>query len=138
MTDTPPGSLVDANKAILALYEEIGRRVRALRNEHGLRQDEVGAQVGLMRSSMANIEAGRQRTPVHTLIALAQCLGTDLQTLCGDREMPVLGREIPARRRDWERDARARVERARADLARFEASLSKLAAGLGEGVDADA
>ena len=138
MTDIAAESLADANKAILALYEEIGRRIRVLRKERGLTQGELGAVVGLMRSSMSNVEAGRQRIPLHALIALAQCLGTDLQTLCGEKDMPVFARELPARRRDWERDAKAGMARVRADLVRFDASLVRLAERLDGGGDVDA
>lgn len=128
MTDTP--TLADANRAVLALYEEIGRRIRAFRKDRGLTQGDLGAAVGLMRSSMANVEVGKQRTPLHTLITIAQCLGTDLQTLCGDKDMPVFAREIPKRQRNWERDARARIEQARADAVRLESALRRLADGL--------
>lgn len=128
MTDTP--TLADANRAVLALYEEIGRRIRAFRKDRGLTQGDLGAAVGLMRSSMANVEVGKQRTPLHTLITIAQCLGTDLQTPCGDKDMPVFAREIPKRQRNWERDARARIEQARADAVRLESALRRLADGL--------
>lgn len=58
-----------------ALYEALGRRVTRARLRRGLTQAELGTAVGLVRSSIANIEAGRQRMQIHVLLAMAAVLG---------------------------------------------------------------
>lgn len=49
------------------LYREIGQRLRAHRRRLGRKQGAVAEGLGILRSSLANIEAGRQRITVHTL-----------------------------------------------------------------------
>ncbi|MBM0235934.1 helix-turn-helix transcriptional regulator [Micromonospora sp. ATA32] len=61
-----------------------GQRVRALREAAGLRQADLAAKVGLARTSIANIEAGRQDTTVTVLLALADTLDTTVGALLGD------------------------------------------------------
>jgi transcriptional regulator with XRE-family HTH domain len=81
--------LAAANRAILDLYTLIGRNVVAAREQHGTIQADLAAAVGLTRSSITNIEAGRQRTSVHVLIAIAQALGVELTDLLGP-DLPVI------------------------------------------------
>ncbi|MFD0882968.1 helix-turn-helix transcriptional regulator [Streptosporangium algeriense] len=57
-----------------ALYTEIGNRVRLARKESGRNQADLAAVTGLTRSSIANLEAGRQRPPVHIILLIAQAL----------------------------------------------------------------
>ena len=65
------------------LYRELGRRIRQARerNGEGLSQDALAKQLGISRASVVNIEAGRQRAPLHLLWQIAQLLGTDLTSL---------------------------------------------------------
>lgn len=63
------------------LYSRLGQRVRHHREMIGLCQAEVGIAVGLSRASIANIETGRQRIPVHHLYRLAHALGVDVDAL---------------------------------------------------------
>lgn len=65
------------------LYRELGRRIRLARerNSEGLSQDALAKQLGISRASVVNIEAGRQRAPLHLLWQIAQLLGTDLTSL---------------------------------------------------------
>ncbi len=65
------------------LYRELGRRIRQARERsgEGLSQDALANQLGISRASVVNIEAGRQRAPLHLLWQIAQLLGTDLTSL---------------------------------------------------------
>ena len=65
------------------LYRELGRRIRQARerNSEGLSQDALAKQLGISRASVVNIEAGRQRAPLHLLWQIAQLLETDLTSL---------------------------------------------------------
>lgn len=58
----------------MELYRRLGRVVADRRAEKGLTQGQVGAQLGLTRASVANIENGRQRIMVHQLFVLANIL----------------------------------------------------------------
>lgn len=71
------------------LYISIGARLRTAREARGLNQSELGARIGLNRSSVSNIEAGRQRPMLHTLIAAAQALGIEIGSLL-DGPLPDL------------------------------------------------
>lgn len=56
------------------LYEQLGKRVKARRKGQELSQAQLAKQVDLTRTSISNIEAGRQHLPLHVLYRLAQCL----------------------------------------------------------------
>ena len=60
-----------------ALYAHIGRAVRVKREERGWKQDDLAAKVGLLRTSITNLEAGRQRSPIHVIYAIAEALEID-------------------------------------------------------------
>ncbi len=50
-----------------AFYAEIGRRVRLARERLGLTQDYLAIQIMLSRTSVTNIEKGRQKVLAHTI-----------------------------------------------------------------------
>ncbi len=56
-------------------YIEIGRRVRTARTS--ITQADLARALDLTRSSVANLEAGRQRIPLHTFLRLAEALGVE-------------------------------------------------------------
>ncbi len=58
-----------------ALYQQIGRSLRNRRETAGLTQTELAARVGLSRTSVTNIEQGRQHLTLHVLYAFADALG---------------------------------------------------------------
>jgi transcriptional regulator with XRE-family HTH domain len=68
----------------------IGRKVAEARERAGLSQEYVAGHVGLTRSSVANIEAGRQRVHAARLAMLAKMLGIDVSELLADIELPPL------------------------------------------------
>lgn len=57
-----------------SFYVEIGRRVRLARERLGLTQDSLASQVMLSRTSVTNIEKGRQKVLAHTICSLANAL----------------------------------------------------------------
>lgn len=67
-----------------AYYGLLGRNVRRLRLDAGLTQRQIADVAGLARSSVANLECGRQRSPVHTIWLIAKALGADLGTVAPD------------------------------------------------------
>ncbi|MDR7279807.1 helix-turn-helix domain-containing protein [Catenuloplanes atrovinosus] len=56
-------------------YVEVGRRIRSARMSIGMTQSQLGIKVGLTRTSITNLEAGRQRLPLHTFAAIENALG---------------------------------------------------------------
>lgn len=64
-----------------ALYARFGQLVRLHRKRLSLNQAEIGRAVGLSRASVANIETGRQRIPIHHLYRLAGVLKVDVHAL---------------------------------------------------------
>ena len=94
-------------------YEQFGHRVRNARVEQGLNQETLGHQVGLERSSISNIEKGRQRVQLHMLLEFATALGVPPDQLLPDTtEASDPLRRVPAETRPFVRDvlktARAR------------------------------
>ena len=57
------------------LYREFGRRLRTARRAVGLTQADVAVRVGLSRTSLTNIERGRQHVLLHMLFDLASAVG---------------------------------------------------------------
>jgi len=59
-----------------SLYHEVGQNIKARREQRGLTQEALASQVSLTRTSITNIEKGRQKLLLHTLIGIATALGT--------------------------------------------------------------
>jgi transcriptional regulator with XRE-family HTH domain len=60
---------------VIDLYEEFGNELRSARGSSGLTQEQLAGQVGLTRTSITNIEAGRQQVSLHQLYQLAAAVG---------------------------------------------------------------
>lgn len=65
------------------LYELVGSKVRRERENLNPRMSQacLAEKVGLTRASVVNIEAGRQKAPLHVLWQIAEALGTELPLL---------------------------------------------------------
>ncbi len=57
-----------------AFYAEMGRRVRRSREAGSWTQAQLAHRLGMSRASVANLEGGRQRIPIHVLFQLADLL----------------------------------------------------------------
>jgi transcriptional regulator with XRE-family HTH domain len=78
------------------VYADIGRRIQGRRNKIGMTQEVLGSklQPKVTRASIANIEGGKQRILVHTLLQLAETLDIEAAEL-----FPKDTRQVaPARR----------------------------------------
>lgn len=67
------------------LYREFGRILRQRRNDATLTQDELANKVGLVRTSITNMELGKQNVSLHLLFQLADALGVQAKDLLPDR-----------------------------------------------------
>lgn len=78
-------------------YTEVGRRIRAARTRRKLSQASLASVVGLARTSISNIEKGRQRLLLHTFQDIAETLGVEPATLLpSDKSLP--GSNMPKKR----------------------------------------
>ncbi len=71
------------------LYVEIGRRIATARKRVGLNQTKLARALRISRGSVANMEVGRQRAPIHRLQQIAVICETELLTLLPSAEMPL-------------------------------------------------
>ena len=66
------------------LYQQIGKQIQELRRKKGLTQSKLADSLALNRTSITNIEKGRQKILVHTLWDLADALGVSPKNLLPD------------------------------------------------------
>jgi len=71
-------------------YQKIGRHIREMRLQRGLSQDRLGELIGLTRTSITNIEYGRQRMLLHTIEDLSTALECPKATLFDGSDYPDL------------------------------------------------
>lgn len=67
------------------IYREFGRILRQRRADANLTQDELANKVGLVRTSITNIELGKQNVSLHLLFQLADALGVQTKDILPDR-----------------------------------------------------
>jgi len=87
------GPEVSGEKRTERFYSEFGRRVCNARVKAGLTQAELADHLGLTRSSIANLESGRQRIQVHLLPTLSRVLSTPFESLLPNGEGEPQGRD---------------------------------------------
>lgn len=62
-------------------YREVGERIRKARRARGLTQAALATLVSLTRTSITNVEKGRQKILLHTLADLARALHVEYAAL---------------------------------------------------------
>lgn len=73
--------MVSAKKEMESIYLAFGSRIRRIREALGLDQGELAKRVGLNRTSITNIEAGRQRILLHDVEKFSKAIGTTEKAL---------------------------------------------------------
>lgn len=66
---------------IEACYRALGARIQMIRETIDMTQEDLAKKVGYTRTSLVNIEAGRQRLPMHQLEEIAKALATTPRNL---------------------------------------------------------
>ncbi|MBF4982809.1 helix-turn-helix transcriptional regulator [Nonlabens mediterrranea] len=61
------------------LYSLLSSRLKELREEKDISQQEMSQHLSLSRASINNIEAGRQKPNLHTIMGYAELLDIDLK-----------------------------------------------------------
>lgn len=64
----------------------IGKKIKNLRQEKGLTQEELADRCELTKGFISQLERGNTLPSIPTLVDLLQCLGTDLKHFFGDDE----------------------------------------------------
>ncbi len=64
-----------------SLYRQIGERLRARREQLDMRQSALADAIGVRRTSVSNIESGRQKAPLHLIYRICAVLGIDIATI---------------------------------------------------------
>lgn len=62
-------------------YRQLGESIRKFRKKRHLSQDALARLVGLTRTSLTNIENGRQHPPLHTLTEIVEQLRVEFSEL---------------------------------------------------------
>ena len=63
------------------LYKQIGSSIAMLRRKRHLSQESLASELQLTRTSVTNIEQGRQHVQIHTLYAIAKVFEVSLTDL---------------------------------------------------------
>lgn len=106
-----------------AFYEEVGRRIRHARKrrEPPLTQEGLAKLVTLTRTSITNVEKGRQRLLLHTLADIAAVLQVDASTLLPESSAEAVGRldeaikHRPRAEKEWIKSAVTAAQMGRHD-----------------------
>lgn len=87
-----------------AFYLEVGKRIRKARERRRpkLTQDGLARLVGLTRTSITNVEKGRQKCLLHTLAEIARVLCVEPATLFPLYEAPATELEASIKNRSVE------------------------------------
>lgn len=72
-----------------AFYVHVGRAIRQLREERGLTQTDLGTAVGLTRTSISNVEKGRQKILLHTFYDVAETLMADPAAILPEQRQAI-------------------------------------------------
>jgi transcriptional regulator with XRE-family HTH domain len=62
-------------------YQQLGTNIRRCRTRLNLSQDALGKLIGMTRTSLTNIENGRQHPPLHTFCEIVEQLKVDVSEL---------------------------------------------------------
>lgn len=76
MFDTEP---MKTNEAVL--YQKLGQQLRQRRELAKLTQAQLAERVTVLRTSITNIEAGRQKAPLHLIYELCAVLQVDIKDM---------------------------------------------------------
>ena|SRR2546428_8114211 len=88
----------------LSIYQQLGKRLQELRRKKRLTQSRLAELVALNRTSITNIEKGRQKILVHTLCDLAEALGVHPNQLLPEQVTTTTASDEPRLPQNLSRD----------------------------------
>ena len=106
-----------------AFYEEVGRRIRDARKRRNppFTQEQLADQVKLTRTSITNVEKGRQKFLLHTLSEIAAALEVHPASLLpessgdGSKQLDRALKNRPKSEKEWIKSAVTAVQRGKTD-----------------------
>jgi transcriptional regulator with XRE-family HTH domain len=72
--------------AARSFYFAVGRKIAEIRQRQRLTQDALGREISLTRTSVVNIEKGKQQLLLHTLVLIARALKVEPSELLPDSD----------------------------------------------------
>lgn len=104
-------------------YQEVGRKIREarMRRKPKLTQQGLADLVSLTRTSITNVEKGRQKFLLHTLADIAKALEVDPASLLpeadaqADRHLDDALKHRPRSEKEWIKSAVSAAQRGRKD-----------------------
>lgn len=85
-------------------YRQFGRILAEARNKKKISQEVLARELGLTRTSITNIEKGRQPVQLHTLYHISQLLSVELKDLLPAPQLiqrPEANQDVNVSRTDW-------------------------------------
>ena len=76
-------------------YLKLGQKIRDIREHRNLKQETLASHVGFTRISISNIETGKQKVQLHTLVELATYLKVSVEDLLPS--IDVIKKELSSR-----------------------------------------
>jgi transcriptional regulator with XRE-family HTH domain len=86
------------------LYRQFGQLLAEIRRKKGMSQELLADELGLSRTSITNIEKGRQPIQLHSLYRIARLLGVELKELLPSPKVLELarsGEKLSVSRSEW-------------------------------------
>jgi transcriptional regulator with XRE-family HTH domain len=80
---------------IETLYRIISERVRNARKRRGLNQQDLASRIGKDRTSVVNLESGKQKMPLHVLWSIAEHVGMTLHDLIPTKAEIAAAASVP-------------------------------------------
>ena len=92
------------NAADQLFYRQFGRMLAEVRRKKDLSQERLADELGLSRTSVTNIEKGRQPIQLHSLYRIARLLGVEIKDILPSPqvfELPLGGEHLSVSRSEW-------------------------------------
>ncbi len=77
------------------LYRLVGDSVRRRRAEIGMTQARLASEIGVTRTSVTNVEIGRQKPPLHLLFKICAVLDVEVRDIVPESREVVLSEAVP-------------------------------------------
>ncbi|MEO1211115.1 MAG: helix-turn-helix transcriptional regulator [Cyanobacteria bacterium J06638_20] len=97
-------------------YVDLGKKIRAVREERKLTQEALASLLSITRTSVTNIEKGRQKMFLHTFLEITQVLGVSLDVLMPSTKYSssledVLKEKLDQKELDWVQETINEIKR---------------------------
>lgn len=119
-----------ANDNEKAFYSAFGRMLSEIRRRKRISQEMLADELGLSRTSITNIEKGRQPIQLYSLYKIARLLGVDVRELLPSTaifERPEQARGLNVTRSEWLQTMNVTLDRTGTDDAQSGTASSKAA-----------